>query len=192
MSGTGETAADGRWERRLRIPLWGGAAALLALPLVAMRFTEEVNWTGFDFVFAAIMFGGTGLLLELAMRASRSWAYRGGVAAALAANFLLIWVNGAVGLLGDEDNPANLLFFGVLAVALLGAVLARFNAAGMARAMRAAAAAQVAIGAAALAAGLGSPGIAGIYEAVLGTGFFAALWLLSAGLFRKGARGAAA
>ena len=35
---------------------------------------------------------------------------------------------------GSEDNPANLQFGGVLLVGLLGAVLARFRAPGMARA----------------------------------------------------------
>ena len=39
-----------------RLLAWGAAAALLLLPLVAMQFTEEVNWTVFDFlVFGSML-----------------------------------------------------------------------------------------------------------------------------------------
>jgi hypothetical protein len=112
-------------------------------------------------------------------------AYRTGAAVAVAASFLLVIVNGAVGFLGDEDNPANLIFLGIILIAALGSAIARFRAAGMARAMFTTAAAQVLAGIVALAAGLGSAGADGIYEVVLGTSLFSGLWLLSAGLFRK-------
>jgi hypothetical protein len=162
---------------------WSIPVVLLLLPLVL-----RAPWTVGDFVFAALAMGFVGVLLELVVRSSTNLAYRAGAALAVAAAFLLVWVNGAVGFLGDEGNPANLLFFGVIAVALLGAVAARFRAGGMALAMLAAAALQIAIGALAVPLGWGAPGYAGIYEAVLGTGMFATLWLLSAGLFRKAAQ----
>ena len=58
--------------------VWGGAAALLALPLVAMRFTREVAWTASDFaVMGAMLFAACGAW-ELATRASGSLAYRAG------------------------------------------------------------------------------------------------------------------
>lgn len=169
---------------------WGGAAALLAVPLVAMQFTNEVVWTASDFLFAALMFGIVGCTFEVAVRMSRNIAYRAGAAVGLLAGLLLVWVNGAVGFLGDEGNAWNLLFALVLLVAIAGSAIGHYRAAGMARAMAAAAAVQVGIGVAALAAGLGSAGPAGLYEAVLGTSLFAALWLLSAGLFLKAARDA--
>lgn len=162
---------------------WGGAAFLLLLPWAA-----NAPWTLSDFVMMGALVGGAGLALELAVRASGNRACRAGAAIAVAAAFLLIGVNGAVGFFGDEDNPANAMFLGVLAVALLGSLFAGFQPAGMARAMFAAAAAQLAVGMIGLAAGLGSPGHAGLYEAAMGTSVFTALWLLSAGLFRKAAR----
>jgi hypothetical protein len=172
----------------LRILLWGAAAALLALPAVAMRFTDEVNWTASDFVFAAVMFGGTGLLLELTVRSSPNWFYRGGVAVALAATFLLIWVNGAVGIIGDEDNPQNGIYLAEILIALAGALLARFRAQGMALAMAAAGLAQAAIGLYVLVAGLGAGEPPGPFGVLMINGFFAGLWLLSAGLFWNAAR----
>jgi hypothetical protein len=118
------------------------------LPLIVMQLAPGagVNWTLGDFIFAIMMFGAVGLAFELATRISTSWWYRGGAALGLAAGFLLIWANLAVGYIGSEDNPYNLLFFGVVAIALAGALLARFRARGMALAMLAAAIAHAAVG----------------------------------------------
>lgn len=171
-----------------RIAGWGLAALLLLLPLAAMQFTDEVDWSPGDFAFAAILFGGVGLVLELTFRRSAQVAYRCGVGVALAAAFLLIWINGAVGIIGDEDDPANLMYGVVLAVALVGAITPLFSAAGVARAMIAAACVQAMIAAIAFFAGLGAhepPGPGGI---LLLNGIFVALWLLSAALFRRAAR----
>jgi hypothetical protein len=148
-----------------------------------MRFTAEVNWTASDFVFAAVLIGGVGLLLELAVRRSGSLAFRAGAAVAIAAGFLTIWVNAAVGMIGSEDNPHNLLFLGVVALALAGAVAVRFRARGMAGAMALAAAAQLA----AAFAGMASDPHGAVLSAL-----FAGPWLLSAASFRKAARASGA
>ena len=170
-----------------RVLGWGAAGLLLLTPLVAMQFTDEVKWTGFDFAFAAAMLGVVGVGLELAARVANS-AYRLASALALGAAFLIVWATGAVGIVGDEGEPANLLFLGVPAVALLGAVLAGFRRTGMAPAMGAAALAQLA---APVVAWFAMPAAR---EALLrpevpaATGVFTGLWLLSAFLYRKAAR----
>lgn len=51
-------------------------AAVLAIPLVAMQFTAEVNWTGSDFVIAALLLLGTGLAFVFASRAARTTKQR--------------------------------------------------------------------------------------------------------------------
>jgi len=174
----------GHW----RMAGWSTAVALLLLPFVAMQFTSEVNWTGSDFVLWGCMLLFAGLALEFLTRRAGSWAYRLGAGVAVLAAFLLVWVNAAVGLLGDEGNPANLMFVGVIAVALAGSIAGRFQPDGMAKAMFAAAAAQLLAGLVGLAAGWASPGGEGIYEVLLGTTLFGGLWLLSAALFRSAAR----
>ena len=161
-----------------RVAGWGLALAALALPFAAMQFGSEVNWTGSDFVFAGLLIGGVGLLFELTVRASDNWHYRAGVALALAASFLTIWATGAVGMIGDEGNPLNLMFGGVLLIALIGSALGRFHAQGMARAMLAAAIAQFA----ASAIGMVDDLLGGIFSAM-----FAAIWLASAAMFRRAA-----
>jgi hypothetical protein len=158
---------------------WSIPALLLLLPLVAMRFTQEVNWTASDFGFAALLFGSVGLAFELIVRKSRSLAYRSGAVLAVFAAFLTIWVNGAVGMIGSEGNPFNLLFGGVLAIALIGALVARFQPAGMTRALLAAAIAQAVIAA----FGLTTDLLGGVFSMA-----FAVPWLLAAALFRKAAQ----
>lgn len=181
-----------RLHNRWRAAAWGGAATLWLLPLVAMQFTREVAWSAFDFILLGVLIGVIGLALEMAVRRSISLAYRLGVGLAAAAAVLLIVVNGAVGFLGDENNPANLMFFGVIAIVIAGSLLGRFRSAAMARTMFTAAAAQIVVGAFGLSAGWASPGNDGLYEVVMGTTVFAALWLLSAGLLSKAARDEAA
>jgi len=117
--------------------------------------------------------------VELAVRMSRRRAYRAASGIALVAGFLLVWMNLAVGIIGSEENPLNLMYGGVLVVGLLGALLARFRPAGMVRTMAAMAAAQVVVAAVAQAAGH--------FTWVL-TAVFVAAWLASAWLYRKAAR----
>ena len=171
-----------------RIIGWGGAAALLALPAVAMRFTDEVVWTASDFAVMGAMLLLAGLALEGLVRASRSWPYRLGAGIAVLAGFGLVWVNLAVGFLGDEGNPANLMFLAVLAVAVGGAALSHARSAGMAGTMLAAAAVQVLVAGVGYAAGWASSGSAGVFEVVMGSTLFGGLWLLAAALFSWAAR----
>lgn len=171
-----------------RLAPWAAAALILLAPLVAMQFTDEVNWDATDFaVMAALLFGACGAW-ELAARMTANVAYRAAAGVAVVTAFLLIWINLAVGIIGSENNSANLMFGGVLAVGILGALIARFRPQGMARALGAMAFAQVLAGVTAVLAGWGSTGANWPEVIILLTGFFAALWLLSAWLFRKAAR----
>lgn len=182
------TAKAGR-----KIPLWAMAAvAILAIPAIAMQVTDEVNWTAFDFVFLGALLFAAGGAYELLARKSASVAYRFGAAVALGTALLLIVSNGAVGLIGGEGEGANLLYVGVVAVAVSAALLARFRAAGMAGAMAAAAGAQVLAPLIALMAGLAPAALVLSLEVAALTAFFAGLWLLSAFLFVRAARSKAA
>ena len=165
---------------RWRIAAWGSAAALILLPLLAMRVTDEVDWDLADFAFAGALVIGVGVTYELAVRQTSSTAYRAAVGVALAAAFILIWINLAVGIIGSEENLANLIYGAVLAVGIGGAIIARFQPYGMARALVATALAQALVAVIALIAGFGFTGPI--------TVFFAALWLISVWLFRKAAR----
>jgi len=165
---------EGVW-RTLRFAGWGFAAILLALPAIAMQFTSEVDWSASDFIIMGALLGTIGLTTEFLVRQSGNTAYRIGAVVAMATSFLTVWVNLAVGMIGDE-NPYNLLFVGVLAIALAGSIASNFMAAGMARTMVAAAVAQAAVA-------LG--GMAADPRGAVFSILFALPWLLAAGLFRR-------
>ena len=166
---------------------WGTAALLLLAPLVAMQLTGDVAWDAFDFAFMGALLGGVGLGVELTARRTGNAAYRAAAAVALAATFLLVWINAAVGMIGSEREDANLLYGGVLAVGLMGAVIARFRPAGLARAMAATGFAQAMVLVIAPMFGAGSAALVWSPEVLVLTGFFVAMWLLSAWLFRRAA-----
>ncbi len=76
-------------------------ALLLLIPLIAMQFTNEVQWTLSDFVLMGILLTGTGLLLNLAIRKIRATTTRFLVGGAILLTFLLIWAELAVGIFGS-------------------------------------------------------------------------------------------
>ncbi|MBU1164202.1 hypothetical protein KKA15_01395 [Patescibacteria group bacterium] len=105
---------------------------------------------------------------------------------ALVAAFLLFWVNGAVGVIGSENNDVNSLYYGVIAVGFIGAVIARFKSRGMARAMFLTALFQLLVPVIALF--IWQPtswGGAGVFGVFILNAFFAILFLSSALLFRR-------
>lgn len=117
-------------------------------------------------------------------------AYKSAIGLALAAAFLLIWMNLGVGIIGDSDDPANLMYVGVLAVGLVGAVIARFQSHGMARALFATACAQALVPLIALGAGMhldGRTPPVGMF--LIMHLFFVVLFVGSAWLFRCASRG---
>lgn len=77
------------------------AAALLLIPFVAMQFTNEVNWSIFDFAIMGGMLTGTGLLIELTLRLVKSWQNRLIICGVVLVLFLLVWAELAVGIFGS-------------------------------------------------------------------------------------------
>jgi hypothetical protein len=110
-------AADLSWRGgrppMLRVAL--ATAFILLLPLVAMQFTDEVDWGVADFVFAGALLGGTGLLLETAARRAGNLAY---LAAAVAIAVAAI-------VFGEADDAPGLVLFGCLLIAATIALAVR-------------------------------------------------------------------
>jgi hypothetical protein len=106
-------AADLSWRRQslettsrptVRVALV--TACILLVPLVAMQFTDEVDWGVFDFVLAGVLLAGSGLLIELAVRKPGNVAYR---VAATAIGVAAI-------VLGEADDAPGLVLFGCLLI----------------------------------------------------------------------------
>ena len=62
-----ETMIIAKQNRRLAA-ITAVATALLTIPFLAMQFTSEVNWQFLDFLVAAILLCGTGLMFEFILR----------------------------------------------------------------------------------------------------------------------------
>ena len=83
---------------RLRPFVWTGLIAVLAIPLIAMQFTSEVDWGGFDFVFAAILLGAIGIAFEFSTRIVSGPVARLAVMGLVIGLVLIVWADAAVGL----------------------------------------------------------------------------------------------
>ena len=175
------------------------AAGLLIVPLTASFFVDGWNWGVGGYVFAWVMFASAGLGFTFVASMGNTIAYKVAVGLAVAAAFVLVWINAAAGIIGD--GPVNLMYLGVLAVGFVGAFIARFHPRGMALALFATAVAQMLVPVIALViwnAGWQDllidpnsphppfhPGIAPVFGL---NAFFAMLFVGSAWLFLRSAR----
>ncbi len=161
---------------KVRETLWFGAALVFSLPVIASLLSSEMAWSLADFALFGSMIFGVCALYEMAMIVSSSRAYRLGFALTLFGMFVLVFANLAVGIVGSEDNPANLAFFAIPLVGIVGALWSRLSSPGLSRTLYVMAALQVA-------ASLLAP-VDGITFMVLVTVVFTALWLAAAQAFR--------
>lgn len=184
----GNTALGAESANGWRIVRWGGAAALLCVPAVAMQFTREVNWGPEDFLVMGAMLALALGAYELLATMAGNGAYKVAAALAVLGAFLLVWINLAVGIIGDEGNAANLMYLGELAVLIGGAAIAKGRAPGMAKTLFAVAGAQMLIGATAVLGNMGTDGPIWPRDVLGVTVILSGVWLLSGALFRHSAR----
>ena len=167
-----------------KIILWVAIATglLLLIPTIGMLVSDEWQWSPVDFIFMGALLFGTGLTFVLVARKMNNLWYRLAVGLAVMSGLMLIFITAAVQIIGDED-PANVMYAGVLAVGAIGAVIGRFEARGMARALFAMAGANTLVAVIALIFfPTVSPGLLGILILNM---FFTALWTASGFLFQR-------
>lgn len=105
--------------------------ALLAIPLVAMRFTPEVRWHAADFaVMGALLFGASAAF-EWVLRSAAPAMYRLAMGLALLTALLMTWATLAVGLLAGESSALNAWLLVVVAAGLAGAFAVRLRPTGL-------------------------------------------------------------
>lgn len=73
---------------------------LLMIPLIAMQFTDEVNWTLSDFIIMGILLLSTGVICELVIRTVKNSTYRIALCIVVLFMLFLIWAELAVGVFG--------------------------------------------------------------------------------------------
>jgi hypothetical protein len=184
--------ADASWRRRHGKPgpvvrVARATALILLVPLFAMQFSDEMAWTLADFVAAGVLLFGSGLTYVLVARKAGNLTYRLAVGVAVATALLLVWLVGAVGVIGEDGDRADLMYGGVLVIGIIGAVVARFRPGGMALTLLAMALAQALVAVIALIAGKHHAPITSVFELLGLNGFFIVLFTGSAWLFRRAA-----
>lgn len=87
-------------ENRQRVTIYSIAAALVAIPFIAMQFSKEVKWSGFDFLVAAILLFGTAFIIDQILRKVRSAKSRILLTIGVIVVLVLVWAELAVGVFG--------------------------------------------------------------------------------------------
>jgi hypothetical protein len=177
MTGSNERAWN-PW----RIARWTATLALLLTPLAMMQVSDQWHWTIGSFLLVGAVIGGLGLLYDFVERASDSRAYRAGVAVGLVTSFLTVWTTIV------RDDGTGFPFFMLIMAAVVGGFSAWFRPAGMARTMLGVAVMQVLLGIAIATAPSTASLPGGPSKALLFSGVFAALWLISAAFFSVAAK----
>ena len=168
-----------------RLMVWALVVALILLIPLAMQFTNEVQW-GEAVAYGVILLAAGGSYELWQWLKTRTRAYRIAFGVGLLGALLLGWVSGAVGIIGSENNPANLMYWAVPAVLLIGSLSSRLKPRGMVRTLFAAALVQMLVPVVALfispEVSWGNAGVIGVFAV---NSIFALLFVASALLFRR-------
>ncbi|MCX7973721.1 MAG: hypothetical protein N3B16_04390 [Candidatus Aminicenantes bacterium] len=168
----------------MNILLVVGLTCLLVLILFLVReLTDILAWGPLDFGFVWLMVLSTSIVYELITRKHKNKTYRLALAVALGTGFIMIWTNLAVGLIGSEDEPVNMIYLVLLAGGLIGALLVRLKARGLTITMGIMALGQVLITLIALLAGWQHLPSSSVSDILKVNGFFFLLWQTKMYLF---------
>jgi hypothetical protein len=158
------------------------------LALAAALATEEIRQGEYARVILAVLFAIGCAIVEVGVRKSARWTYSAGLIVTGLTSLGQAYMNVVAGLIGSPDNPFNVMFYLIAALALTGSLIVQGRATGLVWVMGAAALAQVAAG---VVGGMLVPGDAGEPQPagiMFLTMYFTGLWLNAAALFRAAAR----
>lgn len=113
-------------------PYWPWFVLLvMMMALGGLNLTGQLNWGAGDFIFVAVIFFGGLSAYRFVAGQGHGRVFHLAVALSLITALSMIWITLAVGIIGSEDNQANIMYVVVLGIGLLGSIIARFRAPGM-------------------------------------------------------------
>lgn len=142
-----------------------------------------MTWDLIDYLVASVMVTGLVGGGILVFKMSPNWRYRLGTLIMLITGFLLVWINGAVGIIGSEDSTITRVLFAIPVIVVLRALWFRFSHQGMASSALMAAVLHGLVAITALISGAGAEGPIWPSDVILASVFFIVLWAGSAALF---------
>jgi len=173
----------------LRTVVWTVIAVLILFIPLAMQFTDEVQWNE-TIAYSVILLAVGGFYELWLWLQTRTKTYRIAFGVGLFGVFFLGWVSGAVGIIGSENNPANLMYWAVPIILLTGSLISLFKPRGMTRTLFATALVQFLVPVIALIispeVSWGNVGVIGVF---VFNSIFAVLFVVSALLFRRAGEG---
>ena len=107
-------------------------ALILPIPMLGMHFVDDWNWAPSAFAVLGILLFGMGFTYQLITRNRDAIAYRAAVCIAFVTSFALTW--GSFVQMADV-TPVAAMYFAIPVVEIIGAVAARLQPKGMARAL---------------------------------------------------------
>ena len=87
---------------KIQIKIFLVVILLLTIPLIAMQFTDEVEWSPSDFMIMGLLLSVTGFTGVLISKKVNSYSHRVLLLVIFAIIFLLIWAELAVGIFGSQ------------------------------------------------------------------------------------------
>ncbi|MFC7347938.1 hypothetical protein ACFQO9_14520 [Chryseobacterium zhengzhouense] len=87
-------------QKQTTLAIFAVPALLLAAAFLGNLFVEGWNWSGFDFLVAAILLFGTAALISLVRAVVKNRNYRIIISLLIVAILVLVWMELAVGIFG--------------------------------------------------------------------------------------------
>lgn len=103
---------------------------ILIAPLIGELTVEGWNWGASGFLFMGVLLFVTFLMIELLAKQSSNMLYKIAVALTTLTTFGIIYVNLAVGIIGDGNNTSAMYFL-VVPVGFIGLAASRLKAKGL-------------------------------------------------------------
>ena len=90
-----------RTNKQRSFVIYGLAALVLVIPFIGMQFTQEINWSDFDFLIAGILLFGTAFCVDMVLKMEKKNAKRMFYIVLILLALFLIWAELAVGIFGS-------------------------------------------------------------------------------------------
>ena len=87
-------------QKQTSIALYTLAAGILCIPFFGMQLSDEVKWSGYDFMMAGVMLFGTAIGIDLILRTIEKPSHRILLIVTVVCALLLVWAELAVGIFG--------------------------------------------------------------------------------------------